>query len=348
METSAIIGEWRKTLQGERPSLSIEITRECPLRPPGRYPCDDAHLEGGTTLRGLRDRKGQELINGIIETVERLKPMHLSMVGGDPLVRYPKLEVVVPLLLDRGLHLQVVTSAFRRLPPAWVKLSRLSIVVSIDGLRGEHDLRRAPATYDRILKNIAGQKMTVHCTITGQMMKRAGYLKEFMEFWSPRKEVRRIWFSRFTPQVGDLLPEILQPQERRQAIADIRVLRKVFPKLDMAEGLIQQFAKPPCSPRDCVFALTPHTLSADLNTKIVPSQFGGNPDCGSCGCVASMAVIAAHRLGGIIPVGVIFKASLRIGKIGLARAGQTSEPQAVDEEPKGTFSNYQELVRGSP
>jgi sulfatase maturation enzyme AslB (radical SAM superfamily) len=344
VETSAIINAWRKILKGERPSLSIEITRECPLRCPGCYAYDDAHLGGGMTLRGLRDRKGQELIDGIIETVDRLRPLHLSMVGGDPLVRYQELEVVVPLLLDRGLHLQVVTSAFRQVPPAWVTLSRLNIVVSIDGLQREHDLRRAPATYDRILKNIAGQKITVHCTITGQMMKRAGYLKEFMEFWSPRKEVRRIWFSLFTPQIGDRLPEILQPHERRQAIADMLVLRQEFPKLDMPEGLIQQFAKPPCSPRDCVFALTTHTLSADLKTKIVPCQFGGNPDCSSCGCVASMglAAIAAHRLGGIIPVGAIFKASVRIGKIGLARDKQTSELQTVDEEPKGTVSNYQE------
>jgi hypothetical protein len=56
-----------------------------------------------------------------------------------------------------------------------------------------------------------------------------------------------------------------------------------------------------------------------------------------------MAAIAAHRLGGIIPVGAIFKASVRIGRIGLARARQTSELQAVDEEPKGTLSKYEEL-----
>jgi hypothetical protein len=30
--------------------------------------------------------------------------------------------------------------------------------------------------------------------------------------------------------------------------------------------------------------------------------------------------VAAHRLGGIIPVGAIFKASVRIGQIGQARS----------------------------
>jgi MoaA/NifB/PqqE/SkfB family radical SAM enzyme len=330
VKTSAIISAWRKILKGERPSLSIEITRECPLRCPGCYAYDDAHLGGGITLRGLRDRKGQELVDGVLEVVDRLNPLHLSIVGGDPLVRYRELELMIPLLLDRGIHVQVVTSAFRPLAPAWATLANMKIVVSVDGLQPEHDVRRAPATYDRILQNIAGQNITIHCTVTGQMMKRAGYLKKFMEYWSPRDEVRKIWFSLFTPQMGDCLPEMLRPDERLRAIADMLEIRKEFPKLDMPEGMIRQFATPPRGPKDCVFALTTQVLSADLRTKVVPCQFGGNPDCGSCGCVASMglAAIAAHKLGGVIPVGAIFKASVRIGH---ARSKETAQLSPVEE-----------------
>jgi MoaA/NifB/PqqE/SkfB family radical SAM enzyme len=125
------------------------------------------------TLRDICDRKGQELIDGVLEIVDRLKTLHLSIVGGDPLVRYRELELMVPLLLDRGIHVQIVTSAFRPLVPSWATLAHMNVVVSIDGLQPEHDARRAPATYDRILTNIAGQKITIHCTVTGQMMKRA-------------------------------------------------------------------------------------------------------------------------------------------------------------------------------
>jgi MoaA/NifB/PqqE/SkfB family radical SAM enzyme len=329
VRTSDIVKAWGRILNGERPSLSIEITRECPLRCPGCYAYEDAHLGGGgITLRGLRDRKGQELIDGVLEVVDRLRPLHLSIVGGDPLVRYRELETMVPMLLDRGIHVQLVTSAFRPMAPAWATFAHMNIVVSIDGLQPEHDIRRAPATYDRIVKNIAGQKITVHCTVTGQMMKRPGYLREFLEFWHPRKEIHKIWFSLFTPQVGDHLPEILEPQERRQAIADMLELRKQFPKLDMPEGMIRQFATPPHSPEECVFALTTRTISADLETKIVPCQFGGNPDCASCGCIASMglAAVAAHKLGGFIPVGAIFRASVRIGQ---ARAKRSEELPAI-------------------
>src|SRR5213593_1753638 len=145
-----------------------------------------------------------------------------------------------PRLLDKGIHVQVVTSAFRPLASGWAALPRLNVVVSIDGLQPEHDVRRAPATYDRILRNIAGQNITIHCTVTGQMMKRPGYLKEFLEFWTPRREIRKVWFSLFTPQKGDQLPEMLQPHERARAIADMMALRTEFPKLDMPEGMIRQ------------------------------------------------------------------------------------------------------------
>lgn len=316
MHTSEILSAWGKILCGRKPSLSIEITRECPLKCPGCYAYDEDHLGGGKTLRDLNDYRGQSLVNGVIEVVDRLRPLHLSIVGGEPLVRYRELEVMIPLLLARGIHVQIVTSAVRTMGASWASLPHLHIVVSIDGLQPEHDARRAPATYDRVLKNIAEQRVTIHCTVTGQMMKRPGYLAEFLEFWTPRPEVKKVWFSLFTPQVGDQLSEILTSEERARAITEMTKLRKTWRKLDMPDAVIQQFASPPRSPQECVFALTTQTLSADLKTKITPCQFGGNPDCASCGCFASMGIasVAAHKLGGLLSVGSIFKASHKIGE----------------------------------
>lgn len=143
MQTSDLLQAWGRILGGHRPSLSIEITRECPLRCPGCYAYDPAHLGGDITLRQLNDRKGEELIEGILELADRHRPLHLSLVGGDPLVRYRELEIVVPKLLARGIHVQIVTSAFRRLPDAWIGRDHLNISVSIDGLEPEHNARRA-------------------------------------------------------------------------------------------------------------------------------------------------------------------------------------------------------------
>ena len=334
MYTSEIVQAWGKILKGEQPSLSIEITKECPLKCPGCYAYDGAHLGGGQTLRDLNDRRGQALVDGVLEVVDRIKPLHLSIVGGDPMVRYRELELMIPPLLARGIHVQIVTSAFRTMGPTWPKLERLHVVVSIDGLQPEHDARRAPATYDRILRNIAGQRITIHCTVTGQMMKRPGYLGEFLGFWTPRPEIKKVWFSLFTPQVGDQIPEILSFDERQRAITELVLLRRQYPKLDMPEVVIRQFASPPQSPLDCVFARTTQTLSADLKTKITPCQFGGNPDCSSCGCIASMglASIAAHKLGGILSVGAIFKASIRIGET-RARYREKSRERYQTKDP---------------
>ena len=62
MNRSHVAQAWGRILTGHRPFLSIEITRECPLRCPGCYAYDDAHLGGGVALRQLADYKGNELV----------------------------------------------------------------------------------------------------------------------------------------------------------------------------------------------------------------------------------------------------------------------------------------------
>jgi len=316
MKTSEVIQAWKSVLSGRRPSLAIEITRECPLRCPGCYAYEEGHV-GGLSLRQLQDKRGDDLVQGVLALVDEHRPLHLSLVGGDPLVRHREVTRLLPMLANRGIYVQVVTSAFRQIPLEWADIERFNIVVSIDGLQPEHDARRKPATYARILANIRGHQVIVHCTITGQMMKRPSYLQDFIEFWSAKPEIRKIWMSIFTPQVGATGPEILKPQERVQAVKELLGLRQLFPKLDMPEGLLQEFLHPPESPEVCVFAQTTHTISADLKSKITPCQFGGTPDCSQCGCFASMglAAVGNHKLALGLTAGDIYWASNSISKI---------------------------------
>ena len=108
---------WGYTLSGRRPNLSIEITRECPLRCPGCYAYEEQHLGGnGLLLRTLADHKGDAFAR-VLKVVDGIKPLHLSIVGGDPLVRYREVTQLIPLLTAKPrIHVQVVTSAFRVLP----------------------------------------------------------------------------------------------------------------------------------------------------------------------------------------------------------------------------------------
>ena len=316
MRKSEVLHAWANILAGRPPSLSIEITKECPLRCPGCYAFDDAHLGGEMQLRQLSDFRGDELVTRVLAVIDEHKPLHVSLVGGDPLVRYRELELLLPQIESRGIHTQVVTSAFRVIPAAWKEFKQLNVVVSIDGLQPEHDQRRKPATYERILKNIADSRVTIHCTITSQIAERPGYLEEFLSFWSARPEIAKVWFSLFTPQIGATDVEILSPAQRASVIAELRQLRAMFPKLDMHDAVIDEIASPPKNPADCIFARTTETISADLKTQITPCQFGGKPDCEQCGCIASMglAAVGHYKVLGPLTAGQIFMASDRVGK----------------------------------
>jgi MoaA/NifB/PqqE/SkfB family radical SAM enzyme len=315
MEAMDVVSGWGRILRGYRPNLSIEITRECPLRCPGCYAYGDTHLGGDVVLRELADYKGQELIDGVLALVDRFRPVHLSIVGGEPLVRFRELDVLLPLLTGRGVHTQVVTSAVRPIPEAWASLERLQVCVSIDGLQPEHDARRAPATYDRILKHIRGQQVTVHCTVTRQQS-REGYLTEFTNFWAAQPDVKRIWFSLYTPQKGEESAERLRPEDRRRVVAEIAELHEREPKLShMKPEILDGYLAPPAKPDECIFAQTTACVSSDLKRPITPCQFGGDPDCTQCGCMASAGLEALGRYkrpGGVRP-SALFWMSRRVG-----------------------------------
>src|SRR3954471_15017265 len=334
-----VVQAWGRILAGYRPNISIEITRECPLRCPGCYAYGDDHLGGDLTLREVRDFKGQELIDGVMSLVDTHRPLHVSIVGGEPLVRYREVTTIAPLLSKRGIHVQLVTSAVREIPAELRGIPHLTIVVSIDGLQPEHDARRTPATYDRILKHIDGHSITVHCTITRQQVNRRGYIEEFLRFWSARPEVAKIWISLYTPQIGEMSAERLSAMDREQVVADLLALRLRYPKLDLPKELVEAYADPPQSPDDCIFARTTTTISADLVTKITPCQFGGTPDCSNCGCIASagLAAIGRHRLFGFMRIDPIFDASFRVGRVVRRVGGEAlrtqTRPAPVPPQP---------------
>src|SRR5919204_6007220 len=134
-----IFAAWGRILTGYPPSLSIELTRECPLKCPGCYAYNDEHLGGEVTLRQVSDFKGQELIDRFLHLIDVHQPLHVSIVGGEPLVRFRELNEILPQLSARGIRVQVVTSAVRPIPIEWQNIKPLSIVVSVDGLPPEHD-----------------------------------------------------------------------------------------------------------------------------------------------------------------------------------------------------------------
>jgi len=315
VRTLDIVRAWGRILAGRMPSMSIEITRRCPLSCPGCYAYADDHLGAGASLTELQEFKGDALIEGVLALIDLHRPLHLSIVGGEPLVRGLEITRLLPALEKRGIHVQIVTSAVLPIPIEWRHFRRLNLVVSIDGLEPEHDKRRAPATYQRIRQNIRGHLITVHCTVTRQMTQREGYLREFVSFWANQPEVQKIWISLYTPQIGETSSEMLPPEVRNRVIREFSVLKDEFAKLELPSGLLKAYQRPPSDPDHCVFALTTQTISADLCTRVTPCQLGGRPDCSQCGCIAAgvMEAVNRHRLPIGIRTGSIFEVSRALG-----------------------------------
>jgi organic radical activating enzyme len=308
--------------------LSIEITRECPLSCPGCYAYGDSHLGGGITLSELSDLRGDQLVEGVLRLVRKHRPLHVSLVGGEPMVRHRELSRILPALSKMGVFALVVTSGVLPVPVEWMSLPRVRVTISVDGLPEHHDIRRKPATYERILKNIEGREVNIHWVITRPMLQRAGYLEEYVQFWSERSETNRIWVSIYTPQIGEQSPETLTAEDRVKLTRELPSLGKRYPKLLFHDGLAHAFLHPPKNPDDCLFAKMSANYSADFETRVEPCVFGGTPDCSQCGCAASSGLhwVRGVKVAGPLKIGHFIGSSVKIGLMMNRLRSRTAQP----------------------
>jgi MoaA/NifB/PqqE/SkfB family radical SAM enzyme len=323
-----VLAAWWGILNGRAPMLSIEITRECPLTCPGCYAYGETHLGGEVTLRDLHDLRGDDLVRGVLGLARKHRPMHVSLVGGEPLIRHRELSRILPALAEMGIFTLIPTSAVIPIPMEWMKIPRLRVAVSVDGLPEHHDTRRKPATYDCILRNIAGREVNVHWVITRPMLARQGYLEEYISFWNARPEVNHIWVSTYTPQVGERSAEMLTDQDRDTVARESLPLRRRYPKLLMTDGIAAAFRRPPRNPGDCIFSKMSVNYSADLRSRVEPCIFGGTPDCAQCGCAASVGLHSTRTipLAGPLKLGHLVRGSIAIGLLMNRLRGRQAHP----------------------
>jgi MoaA/NifB/PqqE/SkfB family radical SAM enzyme len=325
--------------------LSIEITRECPLHCPGCYAYGDMHLGGQTTLRQLSDYRGQELVDRVLQLVRQHRPLQVSLVGGEPILRHRELSQILPALSEMGVYSMVVTSAVVPIPREWMQIPGAIVAVSVDGLPEHHDVRREPATYDRILRNIEGRRVNIHWTITRPMLVRRSYLEEYVAFWNARPEVDRIWVSIYTPQQGEQSPEMLEPEDRHCLLAELLRIKPRFGKLLINEGIVHALAEPPANPDECLFSKMSVNYSADFETRVEPCVFGGTPDCSQCGCAISSGLhwLKSVEVVGPLKMDHIVRGSIAVGS--LTHRLQTRAPAPVRWESRVQQKPSNELVQ---
>ncbi|MGZ4812872.1 MAG: hypothetical protein ACXVZI_08890, partial [Terriglobales bacterium] len=260
--------------------------------------------------------KGDELVERVVDLVRRYRPLHVSLVGGEPMMRHRELETIIPRLTALGSFVMLVTSAVIPIPKHWMKFKDFRTTISVDGLPEHHDVRRKPATYERILRNIAGCEVNVHWTLTRPMFERDGYLEDYVRFWSERPEVNFIWVSTYSPQRGEDSAEMLQPEHYQRLIREAPELRRRYPKFLFNQEIARTLLAPPRNPDDCIFSKMSVNYTADLRTRVEPCIFGGDPDCSKCGCAISSALhwIGHRKLAGPLTVGHLVRGSVGIGK----------------------------------
>jgi MoaA/NifB/PqqE/SkfB family radical SAM enzyme len=350
LSASEIFSAWGRILTGHVPMLSLEITRECPLSCPGCYAYGDSHLGGGVTLSELNDLRGDDLVNGVIRLVRENKPLHVSLVGGEPMIRHRELSRILPVLSKMNIFSLVVTSGVLPVPAEWMPLPRVRVAISVDGLPEHHDIRRKPATYERILQNIAGREVNIHWVITRPMMERPGYLEEYVKFWSERPEANCLWVSVYSPQIGEQSAEMLTPENREALARELPALAKKYPKLLFNEGLAKAFLHPPKKPDDCLFAKMSANYSADFKTRVEPCVFGGTPDCSQCGCAASMGMhwVRGAKVVGPVKVGHFIRGSVKTGLLMNRFRSRRARPSRWTAQAASQSSKDDKLIQIQP
>ena len=156
---------------------------------------------------------------------------------------------MLPILSARGIYTMVVTSGVIPIPAEWTSLPRVTVAISVDGLPEHHDERRKPATYERILRNIAGRRVYIHWTAVRAHVQDLGYAERYLEFWSAREEVHRIWMSVYTPQRGEQSAERLTLEDRARLAEAIPGLARKYPKFLIKSGMARAILESAPEPR---------------------------------------------------------------------------------------------------
>jgi hypothetical protein len=75
--------------------LSIEFTRDCPLRWSGCYAFEAVDF-GGTKLRQPYDLQGDRPVSNVLAVIDENKPFHVALVEEYPPVLFSELELLLP------------------------------------------------------------------------------------------------------------------------------------------------------------------------------------------------------------------------------------------------------------
>ena len=167
-----------------------------------------------------------------------------------------------------------MTSAVREIPAGWRHIPsavdrRLDRRAAAGARRAPHarHLRSDPEAHRRAA-------ITVHCTVTRQQVHRAGYIEEFLRFWSARAGGREdLDQPVHAAESARSPPNGCSPADRERVVAGSAGPAPALSEAgDARKGCIEVVRDPPASPDECVFArtTTTHFRGSDDEDHAVP------------------------------------------------------------------------------
>lgn len=264
-----------------RPFLCLNVTNRCNLACSHCFFVRDgnpnepvsAHLE-------LPDEEMREIIAAVRD---RHSCVAAVWIGGEPMLRRPLLESLVPLFKFHTITTNG-TIPLVDLGPSVVYL------VSLDGPPQINDAIRGEGTFARVVRNLErvpegfASTVYVQCTVTRANQ---GHLAEFVNFFLGTR-VRFVTFSFYVPAAHDTSGLGWSTlEERMAAVNEVRRLKHEHPDFVSNDLKALDLMAPEHAPAvvaDCAFkrVMLPLFLERDGFTTAF-CTYGNNVDCALCG-----------------------------------------------------------------
>jgi len=209
------------------------------------------------------------------------------LTGGEPMLRQDVIKEAYKIFNS---NIQMVTNGTIPVPrePGYPP----NYFVSIDGNRKCHNKIRGLNIFDKIMKNVKGDKRVVFAPVLSRLNKDQVFniVEETL-----KAEVRGVIFSFFTPgKKGSEL--VLKGMELDKVIDDIRKAKKDYGKIIMVSEKMLNILKNKSHVKNC-YLRKKWAITYDPEGKIkTPCVLGEDVKCSECGCVVPIIIEGIKKL----------------------------------------------------
>jgi len=248
--------------------VNYDITSKCTQK------CEHCYFyKSYNGRKDLTSKEWEEIFNKHYREGAR----SIYLTGGEPFLR-PDVVKMADKIFPQ---VTIISNGTLKMP----KDIQRRILVSIDGPKEIHNKIRGVNCFDKIIKNIKGDKRVVltPCISTSNYK----YIKEIVRI-AKDAGVSGVMFSLYTSHIGKDDPLYLKEKELDKALSLLEHVRRTYGKfVFITKSMIKAFKEKEYYKTCPMSKANPRFLSyyPDLKKKI-PCTLGEGVKCETCGCIA--------------------------------------------------------------